>query len=66
MSSVIPDDLFAAQLHVLLFLGKYTLPGSCSPNTDRQQDAYAKNPKWQLCNSSISLKTTLFFPKVSQ
>lgn len=66
MSSTISDDLLAARLDALLFLGKYTLPGSYSPNTDRQQDTFAENLKWQLSHSSISLKPALFFPAMPQ
>ena len=66
MSSAISDDLFEARLDALLFVGKYTLLGSYSPNTPRQQDAFAENLKWQLSHSSISLKTALFFPEVPQ
>lgn len=66
MSSAIPHDPFTARLDAVLFLGKYTLTRSCSPSTDTQQDAFAKILKWQWSNSSTSLKTDPFFPRMPQ
>lgn len=66
MSRAISDDLLAARLDALVFLGKYTLLGSYSPNADRQQDAPAENLKWQLSHSSVSLKSAFFFPEMLQ
>lgn len=66
MSSAISDDLFDARLDALLSLGKYTLFESYSPSTDRQQDAFIGNLKWQLSHSPVSVKSALFFPEMPQ